>query len=104
VLNTDRAYKIPSEALDAETLREAAECRNPVDYFSMARPGIGAAPAHLSYNAGWGDTLLAGECFVPADVLLQLLRRRADFLSNDRYLVTRRTSSARARLLQRALT
>jgi len=89
-LNTDRAYKMASEAL---TQKQAAlkqlSVEIPVDDFARA-PAVESvqALAHLEVTTqDWVDTLRAASALYRRDVLLQDFEASADFSATNRYLV-----------------
>jgi predicted Zn-dependent protease len=89
-LNTDRAYKMASEAL---TQKQAAlkqlNVEIPVDDFAKAAAVESVQPlAHLEVTPQeWVDTLQAASALYRRDALLQDFEASADFSATNRYLV-----------------
>ena len=90
-LNTDRAYKMASEAL---TQKQAAlkqlNVEIPVDDFAKAPPIESVQPlVHLELSGqNWTDTLRAASALYRRDPLLHTFEATADFSALNRYLVT----------------
>ena len=89
-LNTDRAYKMASEAL---TQKQAAlkqlNVEIPVDDFAKAPPVESLQPVvKLELGAeNWTETLQAASALYRRDALLQDFEAAADFSATNRYLV-----------------
>ena len=89
-LNTDRAYKMASEAL---TQKQAAlkqlNVEIPVDDFAQAAALKSVQPlVHLEVAPqNWVDTLRAASALYRRDALLQDFEASADFSATNRYLV-----------------